>query len=108
MNREVIESGPFSKIDCRDSGAIHEVVKKHSINRIYHLVTAENNPQLAWDININTLCSMLEIARTENCSIFTPSSMGAFGPSSPKDYTPQDMIQRPTSIGNLEFCDIVK
>jgi nucleoside-diphosphate-sugar epimerase len=103
VNTDLIESGPFYKIDCRDSGAIHEVVKKHSINRIYHLAallsaTAENNPQLAWDININTLCSMLEIARTENCSIFTPSSIGAFGPSSPKDYTPQDTIQRPTSI----------
>ena len=41
---------------------------------------------------------MLEIARTEECSIFTPSSIGAFGPSSPRDYTPQDTIQRPTSI----------
>jgi nucleoside-diphosphate-sugar epimerase len=103
VNTDLIKSGPFYKIDCRDGEAIHEVVKKHGINRIYHLAallsaTAENNPQLAWDININTLCSMLEIARTEDCSIFTPSSIGAFGPSSPRDFTPQDTIQRPTSI----------
>lgn len=103
VNTDLIESGPFYKIDCRDGKKIHEVVRKHRIKRIYHLAallsaTAENNPQLAWDININTLCSMLEIARAEDCSIFTPSSIGAFGPTSPKDYTPQDTIQRPTSI----------
>ena len=103
VNRDLIESGPFYKIDCRDGSRIHEVIRKHNVDRIYHLAallsaTAENNPQFAWDININTLCTMLEIARTENCSIFTPSSIGAFGPSSPRDYTPQDTIQRPTSI----------
>ncbi len=103
INTDLIESGPFYKIDCRDGKQIHEVVKKHRIERIYHLAallsaTAEKNPQLAWDININTLCTMLEISRAEECSIFTPSSIGAFGPSSPRDYTPQDTIQRPTSI----------
>ena len=103
VNTDLINSGPFYKADCRDSEKIHEIVRKHSIDRIYHLAallsaTAEKNPQLAWDINVNTLCSMLEIARTEECSIFTPSSIGAFGPSSPRDYTPQDTIQRPTSI----------
>ena len=103
VNTDLINSGPFYKADCRDSEKIHAIVRKHSIDRIYHLAallsaTAEKNPQLAWDINVNTLCSMLEIARTEECSIFTPSSIGAFGPSSPRDYTPQDTIQRPTSI----------
>ena len=103
VNTELIESGIFYKVDCRDGSKIHEIIKRHKIGRIYHLAallsaTAEKNPQLAWDININTLCTMLEIAREENCSIFTPSSIGAFGPSSPRDYTPQDTIQRPTSI----------
>ncbi len=103
VNMDVIEAGPFYKVDCRDGEAIHQIIKKHKIKRIYHLAallsaTAEKNPQLAWDINVNTLLTILEIARAEECSVFTPSSIGAFGPGSPKDYTPQDTIQRPTSI----------
>ena len=103
VNMDVIEAGPFYKVDCRDGESIHQIIKKHKIKRIYHLAallsaTAEKNPQLAWDINVNTLLTILEIARAEECSVFTPSSIGAFGPGSPKDYTPQDTIQRPTSI----------
>ncbi len=103
LNRELIESGPFYKVDCRDGERIHEIIRKHKIDRIYHLAallsaTAEENPQLAWEININSLYTILEIARAEKCSVFIPSSIGAFGPGSPKDYTPQDTIQRPTSM----------
>ncbi len=103
VNRECIESGPFYKVDCRNGEKIHEIIKKHRIERIYHLAallsaTAEENPQLAWEININSLCTILEIAKDEGCSVFTPSSIGAFGPGSPKDYTPQDTIQRPSSM----------
>ncbi len=101
--RDLIESGPFYKVDCRDGEKIHEIIKKHRIKRIYHLAallsaTAEENPQLAWDINIHSLLTVLEIARIEGCSVFTPSSIGAFGPGAPKDFTPQDTIQRPTSM----------
>jgi nucleoside-diphosphate-sugar epimerase len=97
------ESGPFVKADSRDGKLLHEIVRKYRINRIYNLAallsaTSEKNPQLAWDININSLITVLEIAREEGCSVFTPSSIGAFGPGSPKDYTPQDTIQRPTSM----------
>ncbi len=103
LNRELIESGPFYKVDCRNGERIREIIRKHKIDRIYHLAallsaTAEENSQLAWDININSLYTILEIARAEGCSVFTPSSIGAFGPGSPKDYTPQDTIQRPTSM----------
>lgn len=103
VNRECIESGPFYKVDCRDGEKIHKIIKNNRIERIYHLAallsaTAEENPQLAWDININSLCTILEIAKDEGCSVFTPSSIGAFGPGSPKDYTPQDTIQRPSSM----------
>ena len=102
-NPELIESGPFYKMDCRDGAKLHEIIQKHHIKRIYHLAallsaTAEEDPQRAWEININGLYTILEIAREEGCSLFTPSSIGAFGPGSPKDYTPQDTIQRPTSM----------
>lgn len=103
VNRDLVEGGPFYKMDSRDGEKLLEVVRKHRIDTIYHLAailsaTAERNPQRAWDINMNGLITSLEVARQEKCAVFTPSSIGAFGPSTPKQYTPQDTIQRPTSI----------
>lgn len=103
VNRPLIEGGPFYKVDARDGNAIDGIVKKHHIDTIYHLAallsaTAEKNPLLAWDLNMNGLIATLEVARANGCSVFTPSSIGAFGPTTPKQFTPQDTIQRPTSI----------
>lgn len=103
VNLDLVQGGPFYKMDSRDGEKLLEVVKKHKIDTIYHLAailsaTAERNPQRAWDINMNGLITSLEVARQEKCAVFTPSSIGAFGPSTPKQYTPQDTIQRPTSI----------
>jgi len=103
VNREIIESGPFHILDCRDGGKTAEIVRAHGIDTIYHLAallsaTAEAHPQKGWDININGLYSVLEVARENNCAVFTPSSIGSFGPTTLKDYTPQDSIQRPTSM----------
>jgi nucleoside-diphosphate-sugar epimerase len=103
LNRDLIESGPFYCIDCRNGEELAEIVRKHKIDTIYHLAallsaTSELNPQKAWDINMNGLITALEVARIEHCSLFTPSSIGAFGPTTPRDYTPQDTIQRPTSM----------
>jgi nucleoside-diphosphate-sugar epimerase len=98
-----METGPFELLDCTDSNSIANIVKKYKIDTIYHLAAilsanAEKNPQLAWNININGLYNILEVARELKCSVFTPSSIGAFGPSTPKDGTPQDTIQRPTTM----------
>lgn len=103
INKDLIESGQFYKLDCRDGKELSKIVKTEKINTIYHLAallsaTAEKNPQIAWDINMNGLYNVLEIARNENCSVFVPSSIAAFGPTTLKNYTPQDTIQRPTSI----------
>ncbi|MEJ2084662.1 MAG: NAD-dependent epimerase/dehydratase family protein, partial [Acidobacteriota bacterium] len=70
---------------------------------IYHLAAllsavAEEKPQVAWDINMGGLYRVLEVARQSRCSVFFPSSIGAFGPSTPKQGTPQDTIQRPSTI----------
>ena len=97
------EQGLFFKLDCRDSQKLFEIVSKEKIKRIYHLAAllsavAESKPQEAWDININGLYSVLEVARVHGCSVFTPSSIAAFGPNTPRDYTPQDTIQQPTSM----------
>ncbi len=97
------DSGPFEIVDCLDINKINEVVKKYKIDTIYHLAAilsgvAEAKPQLAWNVNINGLYNVLEVARENKCAVFTPSSIGAFGPNTPKDKTPQDTIQRPTTM----------
>ena len=71
--------------------------------RFFNLVAllsavGEAKPQTAWQVNIGALMNSLEVARQYNCALFTPSSIGAFGPSSPKDKTPQDTVMRPTTM----------
>lgn len=97
------DSGPFEYLDAMNMSEIAQVVKKYNIDTIYNLVallsaTGEKNPQLAWNINVGCLFNILEVARISRCAVFTPSSIGAFGPSTPKKNTPQDTIQRPTTI----------
>lgn len=99
----LLESGPFHFIDCRKIETIAEMVKKYEIDTIYHLasllsVVAEKDPPLAWDVNMNGLYNLLEVAREFECAVFFPSSIGAFGPTTPLDDTPQDTIQRPNTI----------
>jgi len=96
-------SGPFEFIEVTDIQQVKKVVEKYDIGIIYHLAAilsavGEKNPQLAWTVNINGLYNVLEVAREYKCAVFTPSSIGAFGPSTPKDNTPQDTIQRPNTI----------
>lgn len=103
INIDLIKSGPFYISDCRDKEKISKIVEKHNIDTIFHLAAilsarGESNPSLAWDININGLTTILEVAKKYNCSVFTPSSIGAFGDSTPKDLTPQVTIQRPCTI----------
>ena len=102
-SEELRDSGPFEIVDCTEVEAVDHVVKKYEIDTVYHLAAllsavAENDPQLAWKVNVNALMNVLEVAREHNCAVFTPSSIGAFGPTTPADNTPQDTIQRPTSM----------
>ena len=93
----------FYPLDARDGKRLAEIVRNERITRIYHLAAllsavAESRPQDAWEINMEGLFAVLEVAREVEASVFTPSSIGAFGPQTPKDFTPQDTIQRPTSM----------
>ena len=93
----------FHQLDARDGSALAEIVSREKITRIYHLAAllsavAERRPQDAWQINMDGLFTVLEVAREAGASVFTPSSIGAFGPQTPKDFTPQDTLQRPTSM----------
>lgn len=102
-NNTVVESGPFEVLDVTDAKTMGEIVEKYNIDTIMHLAallsaTAEAKPLLAWNINMGGLVNALEVAREYNCQFFTPSSIGAFGPSTPKKDTPQDTIQRPSTM----------
>jgi len=97
------QDGPFEYIDATNIRQIQEVVGRHEIGTIYHLAAllsavAEEKPHVAWDVNLGSLYRVLEVARQSSCAVFTPSSIGAFGPGTPQDHTPQDTIQRPTTM----------
>ncbi|WP_409178745.1 L-threonine 3-dehydrogenase [Brevibacillus fortis] len=99
----VVQSGPFEVLDVTDGNRMFELAKKHGVDTIMHLAallsaTAEAKPLLAWNLNMGGLVNALEAARELNCQFFTPSSIGAFGPATPKNNTPQDTIQRPTTM----------
>jgi nucleoside-diphosphate-sugar epimerase len=100
---ELKESGPYEVVDATKIDKIADVVKKYGINTIYHLAAllsavAEKNPQAGWNVGVNALYNVLEVAREFNCAVFFPSSIGAFGPTTPMDNTPQDTIQRPNTM----------
>ncbi len=96
-------SGPYEIADCLDPKALAALIEKYRIDTIYHLAallsaTSEKNPKLAWDVNIQGLINVLDLAKSYQCAVFFPSSIGVFGDSTPKDNTPQDTIQRPSTI----------
>lgn len=100
---ELKESGPSAIVDVTDADMIASVVKEYNIDTIYNLaallsVVAESKPKLAWKIGIDGLWNVLEVARENNCAVFTPSSIGSFGESTPHTQTPQDTIQRPRTM----------
>lgn len=95
--------GPEEFFDAMNAQALADVVKKYKIDAIYNLAAilsakAEANPKWGWDIGMGCLLNCLEVSREYHCALFTPSSIGAFGPETPADDTPQDTIQRPKTI----------
>ena len=100
---ELLESGPCEEADVLNAAQLAQIVSKYKIDTIYNLAAllsavAEAKPLLAWNIQINGLLNILEIAREKGCAVFTPSSIGSFGPETPRVGTPQDTIQRPRSM----------
>jgi nucleoside-diphosphate-sugar epimerase len=100
---ELLESGPSAIVNIMNEQQIAEAVSRYEIDTIYNLAAllsavAEDKPLLAWNIGIGGLFNVLEIAREMNCAVFTPSSIGAFGPDAPKDRTPQDTLRTPHTM----------
>jgi nucleoside-diphosphate-sugar epimerase len=103
MPPQLTTEGGYEHLDCTQPHQILDVIRHHDIGAIYHLAavlsaTAEEKPHVAWSVNMDGLYNVLEAARQYRCQVFFPSSIGAFGPSTPRDRTPQITIQRPTTM----------
>ncbi|HEY1091962.1 MAG TPA: NAD-dependent epimerase/dehydratase family protein [Burkholderiaceae bacterium] len=91
-------------LDVTDAAALTAIVRRHGITQIYLLAaalsaTGEKHPMWAWDLNMKGLLHVLELARTEKLErIFWPSSIAAFGPTTPQDHTPQDTVMDPSTV----------
>ncbi|HQZ16539.1 MAG TPA: L-threonine 3-dehydrogenase [Vicinamibacteria bacterium] len=93
----------FEFLDSTNARQIQDIVRNGEVGTVYHLAallsaTSEEKPHVAWELNMGGLYKVLEVARQHDCKVFFPSSIGAFGPGTPKDNTPQDTIQRPTTM----------
>lgn len=102
-HEELIQSGPFEIVNINDAKQMGEVVNKYNVNVIINLAAilsavGEKDPLACWDINMNGLYNVLELGREKGIQIINPSSIAAFGPTTPPDQTPQDTIQRPTTM----------
>jgi len=100
----LLNSGPFETLDVTDKSTIEKVVKKYDIDTIYNMAAilsavGEKKPQLCWDVNMNGLYNILELAHDYDMTrVFVPSSIAAFGPETPRTNTPQETVLRPTTM----------
>jgi len=101
---DVMSSGPFETLDVMDESGVAAVFKKHDISKVYLLAamlsgSAEKNPKKAWDLNMKSLLSILDMAKEGLIKkVFWPSSIAVFGPTTPKQNTPQLTIMEPSTV----------
>lgn len=100
---DFIKSGPFYQLDVLDFPKLLEIIKKHNVKQIYLLAAllsavAEQKMKAAWKLNMESLIGLLEITRDEKLKLFWPSSIAVFGPSTPRENTPQFTITEPTTV----------
>ena len=101
---EIMNSGPFEKLDIMDEDMLRTIVKKHKITQVYLLAallsaTAEKNIQLGWALNMRSHSHVLDLAKDGLIKkIFWPSSIAVFGPTTPKENTPQYTIMEPNTV----------
>ncbi len=103
-SKEFLDSGPFEFADVTDKLSLEKIIKKHDIKIIYHLASllsavGEKNPDLIWNININSLKNILDLSLTNNIEkVFWPSSIAVFGSETPKNHTPNETIMKPSTM----------
>ena len=104
LNNDVVNSGPFEVVNALDFNQIEHLVEIHQITDVYLMAallsaTAEKNPAFAWDLNMNSLFHVLNLAKARKIKkIFWPSSIAVFGPTTPKEMTPQYTIMEPSTV----------
>jgi nucleoside-diphosphate-sugar epimerase len=103
MPVERLAGSACEHLDCTQPQQVLEVIRRHDVGTIYHLAAllsavAEERPHVAWSVNMGGLYNLLEAARQYRCQVLFPSSIGAFGPSTPREHTPQVSVQRPTTM----------
>ncbi|AUC19605.1 NAD-dependent epimerase/dehydratase family protein, partial [Polaribacter reichenbachii] len=103
-NEEIMTSGPFEIIDATNKEAILKVIQKYKVTQVYLLAamlsaTAEQHPQKAWNLNMNSLLAVLDLAKEKHIQqIYWPSSIAVFGPTTPKENTPQKTVMEPSTV----------
>lgn len=114
---EIKESGIFERLDALNKNGISEVVQKHGVTQIYHLAailsaTGEKNPELAWRVNMKSLRNVLDVCVENKIKkLFWPSTIAVFGPSTPRENTPQWTVMEPNTIYGISkqagerWCD---
>lgn len=114
---ERLAQGPFEQLNAMDAEAVFEVIKKHGINQVYHLVamlsaTAEKKPMAGWELNMTTLFNFMELIKEGHISkMYWPSSIAAFGPNTPVQNTPQYTVMDPGTVYGISklsgelWCD---
>lgn len=104
LREPTIKNGLFEQLNVLDKQALEAIVNKYGITRIYHLAAilsakGESDPKFAWDLNMNSLINVLEIAKEKKLDrIYWPSSIAVFGPNTPRENTPQHTIMDPNTI----------
>ncbi len=104
LNNDTVNSGPFEVVNALDYNQIEHLIEKHKIDEVYLMAallsaTAEKNPAFAWDLNMNSLFHVLNLAKAGKIKkIFWPSSIAVFGPTTPREQTPQYTIMEPSTV----------
>jgi len=103
-NLDLVNSGPFEIIDAKNFNAIKDCCKYYNVDTIYLMAallsaTGEKYPMEAWDLNMNSLFHVLNLAKGGTIKkVYWPSSIAVFGPTTPRDQTPQHTICEPTTV----------
>jgi nucleoside-diphosphate-sugar epimerase len=104
LNNDVVNSGPFEVVNALDFNQVEHLIEKHHIDEVYLMAallsaTAEKNPAFAWDLNMNSLFHILNLAKAKKIKkVFWPSSIAVFGPTTPKEQTPQYTVAEPSTV----------
>ncbi len=102
--QEVFQTGPFELVDAMNFDQVAAIINKYQIDEVYLMAallsaTAEKNPGFAWDLNMNSLFHILNLAKEGKVKkIFWPSSIAVFGPTTPKNNTPQYTVMEPSTV----------